>query len=80
MARITSDQLARDFIERELTTSHGRFLTVKQAKFLFDLARQEAEHAGVYGPFRAANGAPSINGLGWRLYINRNGSGALTEE
>lgn len=72
---MTSDQLAKQFIGRGLV--NGKFLTVKQAKWLFDLARQEAERAGCYGPFRAANGAPEIGGIGWTLYINRNGSGVL---
>jgi hypothetical protein len=80
MAYITSDQLARQFIDRGLTTAHGKLLTTKQAKFLFDLARQEAERAKYFGPFRAVNGAPQIGGMGWTLYINRNGSGALKEE
>lgn len=79
MANITSDQLAQQFIGRGLTAQQGRLLTAKQAKFLFDLAHREAAEAGVHGPFRAKNGAPEINGLGWELYINRNGSGVLRE-
>lgn len=80
MARISSDELAQQFIARGLTAQQGRLLTVKQAQFLFSLAREEAERAGHYGPFRARNGAPEISGVGWTLYVMKNGAGNLKED